>query len=654
MEKLKSILCRPVKDTPRTRRYQAIIDDALESQLSSFDLERGLSATKGIVALPDECDPGFIERPEDERAALISPEAEEALRRSASRNSTGTLGALAWCYQFPWSRYYQDPDILRCVKNGLESFRRRCRSDGTWVFGTGTDGGFGHGWTVEGLIWAYVWLYDELSEAERQGLLEMFRRTAAFYLVDHGFHPICNQHAVWCMNMALYGLLLDEPRYLEAAEREWQSCREVFAQGGQVVEQGGPCANYSRTTFIYAYLYVLFSSTNQHEDDLRDAVRWFRWMHTNSMYPFEGMSARSFHVATHAMQDVIPAAERLSGGEPMFSRFIEEFLAQNERDHGSPGGLGHACSPFIWAMMEHPGLIEPSEQHLREWNRPFDRMFWNWDIQYLVVRRAYQTAVTFRGRSGLKGLQTWAWQDEPPILHFSLDVPSKTQAWGIDTAEFSVGHTHPHVGAGSKAEQVLYVPGDWDDYGKGRKPGGVAEMMKPTDPCSVATRWGKLWSYYIFTPVATVILQNGEVGRRVTRWACNSVTAPRPEVSDQVVTFPGRVGRLHFLSDPPVLREEHELPGKPIPTEPQRQFSEEEARAVRERPIYVLESSFEPGELAAFAFSDGSFRFLEYDADAQTLIYEDSAGRYRSDFSRMMGEDGYLVWDYGARTNAIE
>ena len=197
------------------------------------------------------------------------------------------------------------------------------------------------------------------------------------------------------------------------------------------------------------------------------------------------------------------------------------------------------------------------------------------------------------------------------------------------------------------------MPGDWDDFGKGRMPGGIRDMMTPDDPCSVATRWGRLWCYYIFTPVATVILQNGHVGRRVTRWACNSVTAPRPEAGEGCVTFPGREGRLHFFGRTPVIREEFELPGRPVPTDVKRRPTEEEIRAAKESPIHVIEFQFEPDEPAAFAFGDGSFRFLEYDAEAQTFTFEDSAGRYRSDFSKMMGEDGYLVWDYGAHTNRI-
>jgi hypothetical protein len=654
MERLTIILNRPVKDTPRTRLLQQAIDGALDETIQRFDLRRGLAATKGFGALPDERDDSFIEKSREERAALITPDEDRALQASASRASSATLAVMAWCWQYPRSRYYRSPMLLDCARAGLKSFRRRFRSDGTWVFGTWSDGGFSHGWTVEGLIWSYVWLFDQLDPAEREGLVDMFRRAAEFYLAqrhNNAFHPVSNQHAVWCMNMTLYGLLFDESRYLRAAQEEWRICREVFARGGQVLEQGGPCANYSRTTFIYAYLYILFSGNGEHEEDMREALWWFRRMHTNSMYPFEGMSSRAYHLKTHHMLDEVAAAERLSPREPVFSRFIDEFLAQEERDHGQLNAIGHGASPLIWAMMEHPGVIQPAQSDIAKWEKPFDRMYRTWDIQYLVVRRAYQTCVTFRGRLPMKGLQTWAWRDEPPILHPSLDIPSKTQAWGIDTAEFNIGATHPDIGAGAKAEQALYVPGDWKDFGDGRNPGGMTEMMTPADPCSVATRWGKLWCYYIFTPVSAVIIQNGAVGRRVTRWACNSLTAPKPNVHESVARFEGREGRLHFLGRPPQVREEHDLPGQPTPLAVRRTVSDAEVRAAREHPVYVLEFEFAPDELAVFAFGDASFCFLEYNQSEQTLTYKDSAGRYQSDFSKIMGEDGYLIWDYGARTN---
>ena len=667
MQRLRKVLCRPALDAPRTREYQRWIDDAVAHALETFDLERGLAGTKGLAELPDETVPGYIGLPREERARITPPEVARALGASQGRNTTAALGTMAFCFQSPLSRYYGDERVLRVVLNGMESFRRRLRSDGAWIFGLSDETGFGLGWTVEGLIYAYVYLHDRLDDVFRRRMLDMFRTSAEAFKVDAGFHPVCNQHAVWCQTMMLYGLLLEDPAYVAAAKEQWTVCKHVFARDGQVIEQGGPCANYSRTTFIYAYLYLLLDGTREHDEQLKDACRWFRRMHTHSMHPFEGMSSRSVHFLTHAMVDVVPCLERFAPEEPIFARFIEEFLAQQQRDHGHVPGIGHGASPLMWAMMDHRGPVEVKPQHVAAWAKPFDRMYWKPDIQYLLVHRAYQTAVTFRGRSSLLGLQTWAWKDEPPIIHGSMESPSKTQAWGIDTAEFGVSHNRAGRGAGWKSEEVIYVPGDWSELNLQYKPsgidrglamspvdrffiwtqthhhpGGFRKVMKEGDPAQVVTRWALLWTYYVFTPGAMLVIQNGPVGRRLTRWSCNPVCCPRPQLGPMQacgvggasgratvhsVVFEGREGRIYSLGGVPRIAEHRGIP--------------------------CAEFDFEPDQLAVFAFSDGAFRFVEYDPVAATLVFSDSEGTYRADFSKVTDEYGHVNWEIGAYTVRI-
>jgi hypothetical protein len=656
MKRLHNIMCRPLVDTPRTRRYQGFIDDAVEKALKEFDTERGLMHTKG-VDLPDERIAGYVDMPLAERKAVTSDEAARALHRASTRNTAGVLGAMAFCHRSPLSRYHDDPRILENVVRGLRAFHKRFRAGGQWIFGLTPDHSpedWGAGWTVEGLIYSYVWLYDKLDPAFPAELLDMFRRAAVYYATVTPGHAVSNQQAVWCMAMALYGQLLNEPKYLDAAARQWQVCQHVFARDGQVIEQGGPDANYSRTAFIYAYLYLLFAENRAHDGQIKDAVKWFRRMHTNSMHPFEGMSARQYHFLTHAMVDVIPACERFAAEEPVFAHFADEFIAQEIRDQKHVSGLGHGASPLAWAILACQELPPaPASAAAAGKSRPFDRMYWKWDIQYALIHRKYQTAVTLRGRMPLAGLQTWAWGDEPPILHPTLDVGSTTQAWGIDTAEFSVGRNRAGRGAGSKSEEVLYVPGNWDELGlrypptgvdggvaedpctrymrhtqTHHHPGGLRQMMKPGDPAQIVTRWGKLWVQYIFTPTSTVVIQNGDVGPRMTRWAFNRVCVPQATLGSGCITFEGREGRIHHFSGAAWL-------------------------ALREG-VPCAEFDFGPKELGAFAFSDGSFRFIEYDVVAQTLKFADADGTYVADFSKAVGADGYLIWHEGARVNKVE
>lgn len=648
MERLKKLLLRPIKDTPRTREYQRWLDDAVDRTLEKFDRERGLAATKG-VDLPDEKIDGYIDMPLTERERLTSDKAAEALANSASRRTSAPLSVMAFCYRSPLSRHYGKEHIILCVKNGLEAFRKRQRSNGIWVFGLSEETGFGLGWTVEGLIYSFILIYGELDAGFREGLMEMFSRGAEWLKQDAGFHPVSNQHTVWCSTMALYGQLLERKDYLDAAARQWQVAQHVLARDGQVIEQGGPCANYSRTTFAYAWSYLRFADNSHHDEQIKEALRWFRRMHTNSMYPFEGMSSRSAHFQSHSLFDTLPALEQFAPQEPILGKFIDDFIAAEKRAKGSIIGVTpHLGSPVFWAMLEHEETVRPSRKDIDHWEKPFDRMYWKWDIQYLLVHREYQTAVTFRGRMPLRGLQTWAWRDEEPILHPTLDCPSKTIAWGVDTAEFNVGHNRAGRGAGSKSEEVLYVPGEWAELdlkyepkgmGDGiyadptlryfrwtqghHKPGAIDRFLKPGDPAQVATRWGRLWCIYIFTPVATVVIQNGEVGPRITRWTFNPICTTEPSIKGEQLTFEGREGKIHYLS------------GKP------RLIEVEDARAA--------EFEFRPNELAAFAFSDDSFEFVEYKENEGHLKFSDSSGDYTAEFADIMRDKSYLNWDMGGR-----
>ena len=78
MDQLRRVLCRPVKDTPRTRQYQEWIDQSVDGVLERFDLERGLARTKGIDELPDETTPGYIDLPLEPRAKITSDEVADA------------------------------------------------------------------------------------------------------------------------------------------------------------------------------------------------------------------------------------------------------------------------------------------------------------------------------------------------------------------------------------------------------------------------------------------------------------------------------------------------------------------------------------------------------------------------------------------------
>lgn len=576
MQRLREILCRPVPDTSRSRRYQSLLDEAVE----------------------------------------------------AARQQSGEPGALlaAWCWRSPLSKFHRDEKLLAAAKGGLSHYLDAAQPDGTWKFPGGEAiTGFSLGWYVWEPVAAFVWLYETMDDELRQKCLEMFRRGAERFDVETEYHPFSNQSATKVAIMALYGLLLEEPRFLETAWRVWEEGSWMLDENDQVIEQGGPSAHYMYLTIHFLHLYWLFSGDYRLDGKFRRAMEWWRHMHTESMYPLQGMSTRhTYERICHIATWILGALERLAPEQPMFQQLADKILAAIEHEHGHERTRD---TNLILALLEHRGDFEPTEDDVERWNAPFDKMYRSPNrtpvCQYLLVKRHYQTAVTFQAYPPMKGLQTWAWGEEPPILQSTYEVPSATRGWGFDTALSNVGRTHPKLGAGLLAEQAIYLPGGLENPGmRARTPGGRETLWYPGCPAYVSSRIGPLWSLHIFTPYATVLIQGGDTGRRVTTWAFHTCCVPEPRVGEGMVTFEGREGRMYFLHGTPT------------------HGGTEEVR--------TLDFEYEGG-VAAFAFSNDSFRFGELQGD-EALAFSDASGDYEVHFGSIMFPPGHkhagtLVWD---------
>jgi hypothetical protein len=279
------------------------------------------------------------------------------------------------------------------------------------------------------------------------------------------------------------------------------------------------------------------------------------------------------------LADLLGAWERFAVVEPYFGVLAGESL-DTMRAHGAELSGGHCTDMRIWAMMEHrPDVPPPAEEPA--WHREYGQEYKTPGCLYSLVRRGYQTAVTLYASQGMKGLQTWAWGDEPPILlpGAARDV-SATRAWALDTAEIAVG------------KGVATTP--WYDRLWDRR----------REPWTYSYRQSFLWTHLIFTPESVVALISGRTGPRVTTWCSNRKAAPEPRVEAGFVRFGERRGRLAFVGADPVLR-----PG-----------TDEGARLL----------IFERDELVTpFALCNEHFRFLETTPEGRTL-FEDATGRYEA------------------------
>ena len=596
MQYLRDILLKTIQDNSRTRRYQECIDRSIDALKETWELDRGLNHSTGID-LPHETVPGYWMLDEEELIARTDSEASRIYEANAGRNSTYTLGGCAFAFHSPLSRHHRDPDLARYFANGLKFHIETIREDGVPA-NYGLNGlEWAHGWDIEGLIYGLILLWDEFDEALRERALEQFRKSAERFhkMGNTGTHG--NQGCVQALGLFLYGKLLDMPELVEASNIRFADLvAKTLDDDGQVIEQYGPCMHYSYTCFFYAWINIYLRHGDGQEARLEKCLRWFRHKHTESMYPFPGPSSRSYSEDLKTTAgDILGACEHVSPQCPMLQKFADKIWDEIGEQSG---GFGHGASPLMWAILACSGEHEPTDQQRAEWNGPFEANYESINLlgrsplKYFQAKRAYQTSYDVSDFLPFGGIQTWAWGDEPPIIHPTMLNPSTTQAWGLDTARQKASYNWGLFGAGAMVPDFKYREG-----------------LESGEPSFLFLRYDQIWRFVVLTDVSTVIVEFGKQGERITTWTLNWIEPAATQFGNGVVSFAGRTARLYSSVPHPEL--------KTVPDKNE------------ETKIEVLEYKC-GNESAAFAFSDHSFEFLNGgQIENNHFRFSDSSGTYR-------------------------
>ena len=609
MPSLSAILLRPLADTPRTRAYQAALDREVDTLLATADLDRGLLGTRGL-ALPHETVPDYWELADPARAAATPPAAAAAYAANSGRAGTALLCRAAFCWHSPLSQHHRAPALLRFFAAGLRCHLGSVRRDG--LMGSfGLNGHiWAHGWDIEGLIYGLHFCGDALDPAllahARATLARTAARHAGLLATPDALGTYGNQRAVYALGLYLYGQYLARADYVRDADTLFADVLpKVLDDSGQAVEQYGPCMHYSYTAFIYVWLNLALRGERAHDERVARCLEWFRWRHTESFYPLAGASARQYYeTVPHSMSDLLPAAEALAPRAPALRAWFDRALAA--ANPGAPGDdlaryahvSQHGASTLMWAMLV-ASAAEPAPAAATPPPAPVSRYYERTllakrsALKYVLVRRRYQTQVALTDWLPFSGLQTWALDDEPPILHPTPLCPSTTQAWGLDTARQGVSHNWGFYGAGLMAADACF-----------------SEAKAPGELCFLVARYDWLWRLVFFTDLSTVVLEFGRGGPRRTLWTLNRVAPAEPAIAPGVVRFAGRRACLHSsVAAPPTLVE--------------IAATDKWSRGVRQL-------AYECGtEWAAFALSDNSFRFApSQPLTDRVLRFADAAGEY--------------------------
>jgi len=209
-------------------------------------------------------------------------------------------------------------------------------------------------------------------------------------------------------------------------------------------------------------------------------------------------------------------------------------------------------------------------------------------VAYALVGRQYQTGMTFRARLGpyrdvpeegvhLRGMQTFAYGDEMPILFHGRDIVSTTRVGQTDTCVENVLKTV--VLAQNGLDMVC-------EYRAGLK------------------------TLYVFTPTSVVVIHKSDGEMIRSFWSlfesdANNIALDR---NGHVVAFSGRIGRVYYLAGRAEL------------------YAHEEGDEKRWMLDVIADSS-----MSAFAFSDASFSFDMLTSDV--FKFSDVSGVYEMKIS---------------------
>jgi len=331
-----------------------------------------------------------------------------------------------------------------------------------------------------------------------------------------------------------------------------------------------------------------------------------------------GTSTRVYvETLQHGAVDLLPAAEQLAEADPSLREFNDLAARRPEARHETgrhasdrflvspqldvPGVLGHGASPLMWALLVSPERADPPGRRRRLWAAPFEReydrttLLKRFPLKQVLVHRRYQTHFNFRDYLPFSGIQTWALGDEPPIIHPTPLAPSTTQGDRLDTARQGASH-------------------NWGLYGAGAV--GIDGYFRPAQSADevslLVARYDWLWRVVFFTDLSTVMLEFGRGGPRRTLWTLNRLEPAAPSIAPGVVSFAGRRGCIHSTVAAP-------------PTVVNLAGDHKWATGVRQLRYDCGEGP------AAFALSDGSFRFLPGDVPAGGKFrFSDAAGTYEA------------------------
>jgi len=498
----------------RAAGYLEYFDSQIERFMDGFDVKTGL--VRGVDPADferDDWDWSIAALPREERKKFVD-DPKYSWCYGVGRGSAALIGVFGQAYGLEGSAYHRDPRLLEYVKSGFETFLAHQDTTGEFIFCpvrfSTVYGAHEMSWRLIPLILAFKGVEDSLSPAERRRYFGMLRLGMDFLLASN-YRSLSNRGCVWAGAMALSYRVAGDERYLEAAKERWGEVRRIFQPSGEVLEGQGPDHNYSPISFLYIFLYRVMSEDPSPDTTLMRSLDWFVKMYTDAGLPIEGMSTRGWMDSGKRLQYLLGALEYYAPRRPYYAALAGNILGVM-RSEGIPILMGGWPILAAAAYYDPQVKAKPLPGRLRSY---LDLFSSERSVYALVGKRNYRTAVVFKSRLPLKGLQVWAWNGRAPAIYPAEDAVSAVLFGGKSSAEIDMMLDNSfQVSRGDLDILTFYQMG--------------------------------LYTTWVFSPYSTVVIENRREGLELVRWAIGRELSGIAKLGRGAVVFEGEEFSIRF------------------------------------------------------------------------------------------------------------
>ena len=510
-----------------SKRYIKMFDRDIEKILKSFDSQTGLikvTPPENAVTTDHE-----IEKLSIKEKKEIAENPEYIWSYGQSRSSAQLASSLAYAYSIKQSRYFKSSEILEFIKQILRAFSEHQIESGEFVFSpihySTVFGTHEMAWRLEPLICAFENIKLDLSLAEKKSFRTMLNRAMEF-LYTHPNSSLSNRGVVWCGVMAMCYRFSGEEKYLTAANQKFEWVGRLFNFNGEVREGPGPDLIYSTVSLQYLFLYRIMSGNKSLDPILLKSLRWYTRLFTSSAVPLEGMTTRMWISNGTLVSGVLGALCFYADEDSSFGNIATYYIEALEK---MPGGftLSHSSAHFLRGTEYHL-----SNEKLSDIPFPhYSELYKSDHSLYFLYGKNYQTAVTLRGRKPMKGLQTWSYNGEPPLILPTRKKQSSATGIGFDS-------------------HIMDAP--WDISPRSYLVSKINDEINV-----VVSASGALRTAYVFANNVTLVLFHSAENGISTDWVGRiSEAAEYDYVSNQQMFFKDSEAKIIFSDAPPTILSE--------------------------------------------------------------------------------------------------